>query len=99
MENGVAYWAVKIYAIIKSDCQMICTPVSGVCSCSVSLRDALLWESQTHLWHRHAMRDLRKELSLSSHLSNQSAAAHLHILDAVGCAAQYCSNQFSQFTY
>lgn len=43
MENGVAYWAVKIYAIIKSDCQMMLHPcVRGVfMQCVTERRTAL----------------------------------------------------------
>lgn len=83
MGNGVAYWAVKTNAIIKSDCQVMLDPyISGVfMQCVTSERQY----SETQ--RRHATGDLQKELSLRSHLNDQSATTHLNVVDAIGCAA------------
>jgi len=81
MGNGVAC-SVKINAIIKSDCQMMLDPyISGVFMQCVT-RERQYSETQ----HRHVTGDLWKELSSRSHLNDQSATAHLNVLDATGCA-------------
>ena len=82
MGNGVAYGAVRMSAIIKSDYQVMLDPyISGVFMQCVT-RERQYSESQD----RHATGDLQKELSLRSHLNDQSKTIHLNLLDAIGCA-------------